>query len=266
MSGSVTHARSHPGFQVDRKVLRDGVFNQLVEMLLGDRFSPGANLNIDGLARELGVSPTPVREALVQLEHTGLISRVALRGYRVSAPLTTEETGQLNEARMIVELGALDIALQEPDSLKPLLEAAQAHHLEMVEAIRDAPALTGKADRIAAYRRYFEADWAFHLAIMRHANNRFILQMADSLGSHIHRLRQTVELGLNDMGDAILEHGRILLALENDDPDAMRSALRAHLMAVRSRSLADGAAEQTLRAHTDGTHRSEHAHTSDPAT
>ncbi|MCR6493686.1 GntR family transcriptional regulator [Cellulomonas sp. P24] len=249
MSESAPAWRSQPRVQVDRKVLRDGVFNQLVEMLLGERFAPGASLNIDGLARELGVSPTPVREALVQLEHTGLISRVALRGYRVSAPLTTEEIGQLNDARMIVELGALDIALQEPDSLKPLLEAAQAHHREMVEAIREAPALTDKAERIAAYRRYFEADWAFHLAIMRHANNRFILQMADSLGSHIHRLRQTVELGLTDMGDALLEHGRILLALENDDPVAMRAALRAHLTAVRSRSLADKATEQILHAH-----------------
>lgn len=261
MSDSVPPWRPQVRVRVDRKVLRDGVFNQLVEMLLGDRLTPGASLNIDGLARELGVSPTPVREALVQLEHTGLVSRVALRGYRVSAPLTPDEIGQLNDARMIVELGALDIALQEPDSLKPLLEAAQAHHLEIVEAIKDAPPLTDKAERVAAYRRYFEADWAFHLAIMRHANNRFILQMADSLGSHIHRLRQTVGLGLNDMSEAILEHGRILLALENDDPKTMRSALREHLKAVRSRSLADGATEETLRA--EGAHRSGHEQTPD---
>lgn len=244
MNDSVRLGRAPSRVQVERKVLRDGVFDRLVEMLLGDSLVPGANLNIDGLARELGVSPTPVREALVQLEHTGLVSRIALRGYRVSAPLTSDEIGQLNDARMIVELGALDIALQQPDSLKPLLSAAQEHHLDVVAAIRDSPAPGDEVERIAAYRRYFDADWEFHLTIMRHANNRFILQMADALGSHVHRLRQSVELGLNDMTEATLEHRRILEALRDGDPAGMRQAMRAHLEAVRSRSLADGATEQ----------------------
>ena len=106
--------------------------------------------------------------------------------------------------------------------------------------------MTTTAERIAAYREYFDADWAFHLAIMRHPNNRFIVQMADSLGSHVHRMRQTVELGLNDMTEATLEHGRVLKAVQDDDPDQARTAMRAHLQAVRSRSLADSATEGTL--------------------
>ena len=226
-------------------MLRDGVLDRLVEMLLSDALAPGANLNIERLALELGVSPTPVREALAQLEHTGLVSRVALRGYRVSAPLTLNEIGQLNDARMIVELGALDIALQRPDTLKPLLEAAQKKHLEVVAAIGDSPTPEQKAERVAAYRRFYDADWAFHLAIMQHANNRYILQMADVLGSHIHRLRQSVELGLRDMNEATQEHGRVLRALQDGDPDMTMRAMREHLAAVRSRSLADGATEQT---------------------
>lgn len=248
MNDSVQLGRAPSYVQVERKVLRDGVFDRLVEMLLGDSLAPGANLNIEGLARELGVSPTPVREALVQLEHTGLVSRVALRGYRVSAPLTLDEIGQLNDARMIVELGALDIALQRPDTLKPLLAAAQRQHLDVVAAIGDSPAPEHEAERIAAYRRFYDADWAFHFTIMQHANNRYILQMADVLGSHIHRLRQSVELGLRDMNEATLEHGRILRALQDDDPAMTIRAMREHLAAVRSRSLADGAAEHRRHA------------------
>ncbi|WP_407341574.1 GntR family transcriptional regulator [Pengzhenrongella phosphoraccumulans] len=225
-------------------MLRDGVFDRLVEMLLGDSFAPGANLNIDGLARELGVSPTPVREALVQLEHTGLVSRVALRGYRVSAPLTADEISQLNDARRIVELGALEIALRQPDTLKPLLGEAQKQHLEVVALITQAPSPDHEVDRIAAYRRFYDADWAFHFTIMQHANNQYILQMAGLLGSHIHRMRQSVELGLRDMTEATLEHGRILSALQEDDPAKTLQAMRDHLDAVRLRSLADGAAEQ----------------------
>ena len=244
MNDSVQLRRAPSRVQVQRKVLRDGVFDRLVEMLLGDSFAPGANLNIDGLARELGVSPTPVREALVQLEHTGLVSRIALRGYRVSAPLTTDEISQLNDARRIVELGALDIALREPDTLKPLLEEAQRQHLEVVASMTDSPAPDHEVERIAAYRRFYDADWAFHFTIMQHANNQYVLQMAGLLGSHIHRMRQSVELGLRDMTEATAEHGRILRALQDDDPARTMQAMRAHLDAVRSRSLADGAAEQ----------------------
>ncbi len=251
MNDPTPQGRPQVRTHVNRRVLRDGVFSRLVEMLLGDEFAPGENLNIDRLSQEFGVSPTPVREALVQLEHTGLVSRIALRGYRVAAPLTPAEIGQLNDARLIVELGALDIALHEPESLKPLLEASHANHLKIVEAIRTAPPLTVAADRIAMYREYFDADWAFHLTIMRHANNRFIVQMADSLGSHVHRMRQTVTLGLNDMTEATQEHSRVLKAVQDRDPDQARVAMRAHLQAVRARSLDDSATEEKLHSEKD---------------
>ncbi len=244
MNSSVQLGRGTSRVQVQRKALRDGVFDRLVEMLLSDSLAPGTNLNIESLAREFGVSPTPVREALGQLEHTGLVSRIALRGYRVSALLTPNEIVQLNDARMIVELGALDIALKRPDTLTSLLDAAQRQHLDVVASIGNSLVPEHQAERIAAYRRFYDADWAFHFTIMQHANNRYILQMADVLGSHIHRLRQSVELGLRDMNEATAEHGRILRALQDDDPDMTMRAMRDHLAAVRLRSLADGAAEQ----------------------
>ena len=68
--------------RLTRKVLRDDVHDALLQMLLRGRFAPGESLSIDHVARQLGVSPTPVREALVELEHTGLVTRAALRGFR----------------------------------------------------------------------------------------------------------------------------------------------------------------------------------------
>ena len=76
--------------------------------------------------------------------------------------------------------------------------------------------------------------------MMRHADNPFIVQLAESLGAHVHRLRQTVGVGLTDSHEASTEHARILDALETDAPDAeVKEALRDHLEAVRSRSIAD---------------------------
>jgi DNA-binding GntR family transcriptional regulator len=236
----MSSAEAGPPVRLERRALRDGAYDLLLDMLLDGSLQPGVNLSIDGLARQLGVSPTPIREALVNLEHTGLVTRAALRGYRVAPEFSAEQIGQLVDARAIVELGALDQALRHRDELIPVLRLAHERHQQVIADI-DATegSLTGSA-RIAGYRRYFEADWGFHLAIMRQADNPFIVQLAESLGAHVHRLRQTVGVGLTDSHQASTEHARILDALETSAPDeVVRDALREHLEAVRSRSIAD---------------------------
>jgi len=239
--GAVTSPMgADPPGRLQRRALRDGAYDMLLDRLLDGSLQAGRTLSIDGLARELGVSPTPIREALVNLEHTGLVTRTALRGYRVAPPFNPAQIAQLVDARTIVELGALTQALKRRAELIPVLR--QAHELQrQVVADLDATegSLTGSA-RIASYRRYFDADWGFHLAMIRHADNPFIVQLAESLGAHVHRLRQSVGVGLTDSHEASAEHGRILCALEDGAPDdAVRQALRDHLEAVRSRSIAD---------------------------
>jgi DNA-binding GntR family transcriptional regulator len=228
--------------RLERRALRDGAYDRLLNMLLDGSLQPGAIISIDGLARELSVSPTPIREALVNLEHTGLVTRTAMRGYRVAPPFNTAQVSQLVDARTIVELGALEQALARRDSLIPALRAAHELHgrvIADIDAQSEQNALQG-GRRIASYRDYFDADWGFHLVIMRHAENPFIVQLAESLGAHTHRLRQSVGVGLTDSHEAAAEHLRILLALETGAPDAaVREALRDHLEAVRSRSIAD---------------------------
>src|SRR6478735_4678774 len=100
-----------PRITVERRALRDGVYDALLELLLDNGVAPGASLSIEGLARELGVSPTPVREALGQLEHTGLVTRAALKGYRAAAPLTQARMAELLNARSVVEVAAVRAAV-----------------------------------------------------------------------------------------------------------------------------------------------------------
>ncbi len=234
-----------PPGRLQRRALRDGAYDMLLDRLLDGSLKPDLTLSIDGLARELGVSPTPIREALVNLEHTGLVTRTALRGYRVAPPFNPQQVAQLVDARTIVELGALDHALPSRDALIPVLRQAHELHQQVIadiDATEDS--LTGSA-RIASYRRYFDADWGFHFALIRHAENPFLIQLAESLGAHVHRLRQTVGVGLTDSHEASAEHGRILSALQSGAPDeAVRQALRDHLEAVRSRSVADSELNQ----------------------
>jgi DNA-binding GntR family transcriptional regulator len=229
-----------PPVRLERRALRDGAYDALLDMLLDGSLQPDDTISIEGLARELGVSPTPIREALVNLEHTGLIRRTALRGYRVAPPFDAEQIGQLLDARAIVELGALDQALARRATLVPILRLAHERHQQVIAEI-DATedTLTG-GERIASYRRYFDADWGFHVAMMRHADNPFIVQLAESLGAHVHRLRQSIGVGLTDSHEASTEHAAILDALETDAPnEVIHQTLQDHLQAVRARSIAD---------------------------
>ena len=91
------------GRTVSRQVLADHVYEELLASLMDGRLEPGAAVSIDGTARELDVSPTPVREALARLEHTGMVRRVALKGYRVAPVFTREDFAELMEARLAIE-------------------------------------------------------------------------------------------------------------------------------------------------------------------
>lgn len=226
--------------RLERRALRDSAYELVLGMLLDGTYQPDDNISIDGLARDLGVSPTPIREALVHLEHTGLVTRTALRGYRVAPPLNAVQIGQLVDARAALELGALEHALERREELVPELREAHQLHLAAIESLIDqgGEAIDGE-QRVASFRRYFDADWGFHLTILRYADNPFILQMAESLGAHVHRLKQMIGVGL-DAEYAWAEHSRILEAMASGAPaQTVRRTMREHLEAVRERSIAD---------------------------
>ena len=96
--------------ELERRGLRDRVYDLVLEMLLEGDLDPGSRLSIDTLAKQLDVSPTPVREAMVQLERTGLVTREALKGYRVAPPFGPEELSELFDARLMLEVEATRLA------------------------------------------------------------------------------------------------------------------------------------------------------------
>lgn len=224
---------------VPRQALRDGVYEALLEKLLDGSMPPGVALGIDSLSRELGVSQTPVREALVQMEHTGLVTRVALKGYRVAPPLSSHQLAELHDARAMLELTAIERAAQHAGDLLPELRAAHAQHVLAAHRVRKLRGGGAEPADHSDLREYFDADWEFHLTIIRAAENRFLVQMAESLSAHVHRMRQTVDHGTFDIDQAVAEHAAILAAFESGDPEAPAAAMRAHLSGVAHRSAED---------------------------
>ncbi|MEJ5914460.1 GntR family transcriptional regulator [Pseudokineococcus sp. 1T1Z-3] len=221
-----------------RQLLRDEVYDALLDMLLDQRLAPGGSLSIDGLARELGVSPTPVREALAFLEHTGLVVRTALKGYAVAPHPGAEQLGHLMEARSVLEIEALRRAVAREGLLAGRLREAHAGHEAAAAAMVDAwgPASPPPA---VVMRHYFEADWAFHLSIVEASGNPYLRDMLQGLGTHLHRLVQSAGRGVTDWQAALAEHGRILRAVEGGDPDQAVAAMAEHLAGVRERAVDD---------------------------
>lgn len=219
---------------IRRQVLRDEVEELILQRLLENRWAPGSRLSIDGLARDLEVSPTPVREAMVSLERSGLVEYVALRGYVVAPMLDAEHMVELLDARRTVESAALGRAFVHWDALVADLEAAHAHHETVLAAI--------EADDDADYaliQEHFQADWAFHQVFFEHADNRYLRTMVENLRTHTHRMRQTWTGGpaAFDGRQAHAEHGAILDMVRRHHHDGALTALDSHLSGVLERSL-----------------------------
>lgn len=228
---STSPAAPKNGFS--RRVLRDEVFDYIVDLLLGGGLEPGSPLNIDSLARQLDVSPTPIREALVQLEHTGLVRRVALKGYKVAPPLSEEQMKELFDARSVVEVAAVQRAAGHLEQLLPALAEAHEQHRLAAELFQN----MDPTARAAGYRKYFEADWNFHETILRNCGNRYLQQMAQSTSTHTHRMRQSATEGSNDTALALGEHEAVLAAFQSGDVAAAAKAMEAHISNARTRAL-----------------------------
>lgn len=213
------------------KTLPDDVYDALVDMLTWGTLKPGASLSIDGLAQSLGVSPTPVREALARLESTGLVRRAARRGYRVAPLMSQAQMSELADARLVLETGAMERAMHHVEELLPDLEKAFRNHERSAGKLLK----PGNEETHQYLRQYFEDDWSFHEAILQHCGNRYIAQAVDSLSFRVHRMRQTIGAGSTDAAVAVSEHRAILEAVRRHDAAAAVEQVRIHLSNLETR-------------------------------
>ena len=214
---------------IARRGLRDDVYERILDLLMSEQLAPGTRLSIDGIARDLRVSPTPVREALIQLERTGLVEREALKGYRVAPPLEHDQVDAVFDARLIIECGAVALAAPRAEALVPALESALQGQHEAAAVLRadtSIPALSG----------YFVTDWHFHQLIFEHTENAFLVDMSEAVSARVHRMRQMVVSGISDADEAMAEHAAIIEAFRSGEPGAAAEAMRQHLESVRSRA------------------------------
>lgn len=218
-----------------RRGLRDQVYDAVLDLILQGAVPPGDRLRIERVADDLDVSPTPVREALANLERTGLVTREGFKGYRVAPPLTPAQAEQLMDTREMIEVQATRWFARSLPAGVDDLAAAHRQHIQAAAAFSRSLA-RGSVD-MPAFRTYFDADAAFHRVIYLGSGNQFLVQLADDLGGHVHRLRQNVLHHTYDMNQAVAEHADVLAAAQSGDEDVMVAAMQRHMAGVRDRSV-----------------------------
>lgn len=203
--------------------LADIAYNGLVEAIINQEFQPGEPLSIDSLARQLNMSNTPVREALMRAHGERLVKQKANYGFVVSELLTPEEIRQLFEARHLLEVRALELAHLPPSSIDELRQ--------LVDQMLRAPDGAVYDD----YKDYLQLDHQFHRQLVSLSENIFLIKAWEDLHVHLHLSRLYRGVGLFDRADSAGEHQNILEALERGDQAHVIKLLSQHIQGVRER-------------------------------
>ena len=196
--------------------VRESTYDYLKEKLLSGRFKPGERLTEEHLASELGVSRTPVREALHKLEREGLVKPLETRGFCVAWD-SREEMEELFDIRSVLEGYAL----------RCVCESISEKNLNALEGFiqKAEHALTQKKiDKIFHYNTQFHDT--LH-GLVSH-KPRFHDMMAD-MRKYVLRYRKDTLQTLDGAKRSIEGHRKIMLALRLKDPDLCERIMREHI-------------------------------------
>jgi DNA-binding GntR family transcriptional regulator len=207
----------------EHQSLADIAYNALVNAIINQDFEPGAQLSIDGLAKQLAMSNTPVREALMRANGERLVRQRTNHGFVVADLLTAAELHQMFELRHMLETHAL--AASDPESGATL---ALRNTVERMANTSDGAVYND-------YKDYLLLDHDFHHILVGMGGNRFILKAWEDLHVHLHLSRLYTGVGLVDGRDSIEEHWAIVHTLEQRDKAEAVQLLSNHIKRVESR-------------------------------
>lgn len=196
-----------------RRERGSGVFHTLRDMAISYQLKPGEKVSEIELAARLGVSRTPVREALTRLVNDGFLLP-ASRGF-VRRPLDVQETLELYEARVAIECACLALAIARATD-DEIAEAA-AYLKQSQKVPPDTPV-----------ERLVELDEGFHLRIADMARNTELRRVLVNLNERIRFIRW-IDMEKVGRDSTQKEHLAILKALEARDAGASERLLREHI-------------------------------------
>ncbi len=196
--------------------LRDVVFMTLRQAILKGDMEPGERLMEITLANKLGVSRTPIREAIRKLELEGLVNMVPRKG-AVVASISEKDMRDVLEVRVTLEELAVKLAVQN-------MEEADIDQLKRAAKNFESAVISREIVEIV------EADVVFHDVIYNRTNNNRLIQIINNLREQMYRYRLEYIKDARTHSILISEHQDIINALEKKNVEEAKTAVRQHIV------------------------------------
>jgi DNA-binding GntR family transcriptional regulator len=232
-------ASEEPTVSVETSVgsLVDFAHDELHRLITDGELAEGDRIVIDRFAKQFGTSLIPIREALARLHAEGLATFERNKGYRVAARPTMAELQRLFEARLVIEVGAAELALKLSSRV----------FLDDLKAINRLIAKGSYGTTFQGFREFVTLNERFHVELVALANNPLLDEAYQRLGYHQKITRATYGHGPGDIKRIVREHNDIIDALAEGEPDALRRAVTGHITSGLDRvsgTRLDGAASR----------------------
>ncbi|GMQ64725.1 GntR family transcriptional regulator [Vallitalea maricola] len=196
--------------------LRDVVFNTLREAILKGELVAGERLMEKQLAERMGVSRTPIREAIRKLELEGLVVMIPRKGAEV-AKITHKDIKDVLEVRAALEELAVKIACEKMSEESFVDLKRTTHNFQTACEEHDIEQIIKK-------------DVEFHDIIFNSTENEKLIQIINNLREQIYRYRVEYIRKVADFGILVKEHDLIVKSIENRDVDEARKIALQHIV------------------------------------
>lgn len=204
-----------PANPIMRVTLHDEVLTRLRDMIIEGKLAPGARINEGQVGAFLGVSRTPLREAIKSLVSEGLVEIIAAKG-AVVRRFDERAIFDILEVLKALEQAAARLVCKRADDVE--IASLRGMHEDMMKLYR-------RGDRLA----YFKLNQSIHSGIVRASGNAVLAQTHEQLQSRIKRIRFIGNEEAGRWAGAVAEHEEMNAALIARDADRLVTILGIHL-------------------------------------
>jgi DNA-binding GntR family transcriptional regulator len=212
---------------LDHSDLTDQAYGVLKDQILQRQLTPGEKISVDEVAHALGVSRTPITDALKRLASEDLVVIRPRIGTFVSE-LTARDVEELFDIRLLIEIHAAEVIFIN-GTLDTILQAIDEPIRVMRRATVD--------DDYRDYEAFMEGDRQMHLALVKATGNQKLIDMYTNLNVHMQVARAHYLNSVENARQAHQEHESILTAFESSDLDRVKQELGRHIINVKTRIL-----------------------------
>lgn len=210
--------------------LRETVLERLRTAIITGELAEGELHSAPTLGSSLGVSATPVREAMMELAREGLVETVKNKGFRITG-MSDQELDDLAEIRLLIE----------PPTVAKVVGQLSEETLKRLEEIADACYDAAEKEHLGDYLRF---DREFHALVLKRAGNAQLVELATSLRRRTRLYGLTALAQAGELVQSASEHHELISYLRSEDAEAAEALMHRHIGHARD-IWAEAGAEQT---------------------